>query len=94
MKQKRKKRRTVSDYSELGKYIAHCCIDSGVSNAALADKLGIQQHVLSAMLFGDYQPGVATIYLLSQVIDCDVNTLVKLAAENTKAYAKRIEKNA
>lgn len=94
MKAKRKKRRTVSDYSELGKYIAHCCIDSGLSNAALAEKLGIQQHVLTAMMFGDYQPSVATIYLLSQVIDCDVNALVKLAAESTKSYAKRVEKNA
>jgi len=80
------------DQIKIGKFIASCRKEQGMTQAALAEKLGISDQVVSKWESGKSMPDLDKISELCGYLGIDVNELLsgeKLTMEQYKEHAER-----
>ena len=80
------------DQTKIGKFIASCRKEQGMTQAALAEKLGISDRTVSKWETGKSMPDLDKISELCGYLGIDVNELLsgeKLTMEQYKEHAER-----
>ena len=79
------------DQVKIGKFIAQCRKDRGMTQLQLADKLGITDRAVSKWETGKSMPDVAIITELCQELDITVNDLLCGEKVSSEQYSQKIE---
>ena len=81
------------DQIKIGKYIAACRKEQGMTQAALAEKLGISDRAVSKWETGRSMPDSGIMLELCGLLGINVNELLSGERIMTEAYDKRAEEN-
>ena len=79
------------DQIKIGKFIAQCRKERGLTQLQLADKLGITDRAVSKWETGKSMPDVAIITELCQELDITVNDLLCGEKVSSEQYSQKIE---
>lgn len=81
------------DQIKIGKFIAQCRNEKGLTQETLGEKLGVSNKTISRWENGHYLPDIEMMQLLSKEFNVSINELIsgeKLIAEN---YREKAEEN-
>ncbi len=81
------------DQIKTGKFIASCRKEQGMTQAVLAEKLGISDRAVSKWETGKSMPDTGIMQELCELLDINVNELLSGEKIMTEAYNKRAEEN-
>ncbi|MBR5376377.1 MAG: helix-turn-helix transcriptional regulator [Lachnospiraceae bacterium] len=81
------------DQIKIGKFIASCRKETGLTQAALAEKLGISDRAVSKWETGKSMPDSGIMLDLCSLLNINVNELLSGERIMTEAYDKRAEEN-
>ena len=81
------------DQIKIGKFIASCRKDLGMTQAALAEKLGISDRAVSKWETGKSLPDAGIMLELCELLNINVNELLSGEKIMTEAYNKKAEEN-
>ena len=81
------------DQIKIGKFIASCRKDQGMTQAALAEKLGISDRAVSKWETGKSLPDAGIMLELCELLNINVNELLSGEKIMTEAYNKKAEEN-
>lgn len=91
--QKRGRMEFIMDQIKIGKFIAQCRNEKGLTQETLGEKLGVSNKTISRWENGHYLPDIEMMQLLSKEFNVSINELIsgeKLIAEN---YREKAEEN-
>ena len=71
-----RKKRTMAQYSELGKLIVTAMLDKGIDRKTLLEGLNITTAALTSILFGESMPSLTTAFNLSRTLGIDIELIV------------------
>ena len=81
------------DQIKIGKFIAACRKEQGMTQAALAEKLGISDRAVSKWETGKSMPDSGIMLELCELLGINVNELLSGERIMTEVYDKRAEEN-
>ena len=81
------------DQIKIGKFIASCRKEQGMTQAVLAEKLGISDRAISKWETGKSMPDSGTMLELCELLKINVNELLSGERIMAEAYDKRAEEN-
>lgn len=81
------------DQIKIGKFIASCRKEQGMTQASLAEKLGISDRAISKWETGKSMPDSGTMLELCDLLKINVNELLSGERIMAEAYDKRAEEN-
>ncbi|MCM1039222.1 MAG: helix-turn-helix domain-containing protein [Roseburia sp.] len=81
------------DQIKTGRFIASCRKEQGMTQAALAEKLGISDRAVSKWETGKSMPDSGIMLELCELLQINVNELLSGERIMTEAYDKRAEEN-
>lgn len=81
------------DQIKIGKFIASCRKDQGMTQAVLAEKLGISDRAVSKWETGKSLPDAGIMLELCELLNINVNELLSGEKIMTEAYNKKAEEN-
>ena len=81
------------DQIKIGKFIASCRKDHGMTQAVLAEKLGISDRAVSKWENGKSLPDAGIMLELCELLNINVNELLSGEKIMTEAYNKKAEEN-
>lgn len=81
------------DQIKIGKFIASCRNDQGMTQAVLAEKLGISDRAVSKWETGKSLPDAGIMLELCELLNINVNELLSGEKIMTEAYNKKAEEN-
>ncbi len=81
------------DQIKIGKFIASCRKEQGMTQAALAEKLGISDRAVSKWENGKSMPDSGIMLELSELLKINVNELLSGEKIMTEVYDKKAEEN-
>ena len=81
------------DQIKIGKFIASCRKEQGMTQAALAQKLGISDRAVSKWETGKSMPDSGIMLELCELLKINVNELLSGEKIMTEAYNKKVEEN-
>ncbi len=81
------------DQIKIGKFIASCRKDQGMTQAALAEKLGISDRAVSKWETGKSLPDAGIMLELCGLLNINVNELLSGERIMTETYNKKAEEN-
>lgn len=81
------------DQIKIGKFIASCRREQGMTQASLAEKLGISDRAVSKWETGKSMPDSGIMLELCELLKINVNELLSGERIMTEAYDKRAEEN-
>ncbi len=81
------------DQTKIGKFIASCRKEHGMTQAVLAEKLGISDRAVSKWETGKSMPDSGIMLELCDLLKISVNELLSGERIMTEAYDKRAEEN-
>lgn len=81
------------DQIKIGKFIASCRKEQGMTQASLAEKLGISDRAVSKWETGKSMPDSGIMLVLCELLKINVNELLSGERIMTEAYDKRAEEN-
>ena len=81
------------DQIKIGKFIASCRKEQGMTQAALAQKLGISDRAVSKWETGKSMPDSGIMLELCEILKINVNELLSGEKIMTEAYNKKVEEN-
>ena len=81
------------DQIKIGKFIASCRKEQGMTQAALAEKLGISDRAVSKWETGKSMPDSGIMLELCELLGINVNELLSGERIMTEVYDKRAEEN-
>ena len=81
------------DQIKIGKFIASCRKEQGMTQAALAQELGISDRAVSKWETGKSMPDSGIILELCELLKINVNELLSGEKIMTEAYNKKVEEN-
>lgn len=81
------------DQIKIGKFIAACRKEQGLTQAALAEKLGISDRAVSKWETGKALPDIDKISELCTYLHVDVNELLSGEKLTTEVYREKAEEN-
>lgn len=70
-----KGRKTIANYSELGKLVAKTMMDKGISRKTLGDRLDITSLAISSIFLGNSKPSLTTLYRMHEALGLDLEDL-------------------
>ena len=79
------------DQIKIGKFIAQCRKDRGMTQLQLAEKLGITDRAVSKWETGKSMPDVGIIPELCQTLDITVNDLLSGEKVSSEQYSQKLE---
>lgn len=81
------------DQIKIGKFIASCRKEQGMTQAALAQELGISDRAVSKWETGKSMPDSGIMLELCELLKINVNELLSGEKIMTEAYNKKVEEN-
>ena len=81
------------DQIKIGKFIASCRKDAGMTQAVLAEKLGISDRAISKWETGKSMPDSGIMLELCELLNINVNELLSGERIMAESYDKRAEEN-
>lgn len=81
------------DQIKIGKFIASCRKEQGMTQASLAEKLGISDRAVSKWETGKSMPDSGIMLVLCALLKINVNELLSGERIMAEAYDKRAEEN-
>ena len=81
------------DQIKIGKFISSCRKEQGMTQAALAEKLGISDRAVSKWETGKSMPDSGIMLELCELLGINVNELLSGERIMTEVYDKRAEEN-
>ena len=81
------------DQIKIGKFIASCRKEQGMTQAVLAEKLGISDRAVSKWETGKSLPDAGIMLELSELLNINVNELLSGEKIMSEAYNKKAEEN-
>ena len=81
------------DQIKIGKFIASCRKEQGMTQAVLAEKLGISDRAISKWETGKSMPDSGIMLELCELLKINVNELLSGERIMAEAYDKRAEEN-
>ena len=81
------------DQVKIGKFIASCRKEQGMTQAALAEKLGISDRAVSKWETGKSLPDSGIMLELCELLNINVNELLSGEKIMVEAYDKKAEEN-
>ena len=81
------------DQIKIGEFIASCRKDQGMTQAVLAEKLGISDRAVSKWETGKSLPDAGIMLKLCELLNINVNELLSGEKIMTEAYNKKAEEN-
>lgn len=81
------------DQEKIGKFIASCRKEQGMTQAALAQELGISDRAVSKWETGKSMPDSGIMLELCELLKINVNELLSGEKIMTEAYNKKVEEN-
>ena len=81
------------DQIKIGKFIASCRKEQGMTQAALAQELGISDRAVSKWETGKSMPDSGIMLELCEILKINVNELLSGEKIMTEAYNKKVEEN-
>ena len=81
------------DQIKIGKFIASCRKEQGITQVALAEKLGISDRAVSKWETGKSMPDSGIMLELCEILKINVNELLSGEKIMTEEYDKRAEEN-
>ena len=81
------------DQIKIGKFISSCRKEQGMTQAALAEKLGISDRAVSKWETGKSMPDSGIMLELCELLGINVNELLSGERIMTEVYDKRVEEN-
>ena len=81
------------DQIKIGKFIASCRKDAGMTQAVLAEKLGISDRAISKWETGKSMPDSGIMLELCELLNINVNELLSGEKIMAESYDKRAEEN-
>ena len=81
------------DQIKIGKFIASCRKEQGMTQAVLAEKLGISDRAISKWETGKAMPDSGIMLELCELLKINVNELLSGERIMAEAYDKRAEEN-
>ena len=81
------------DQIKIGKFIAFCRKEQGMTQAVLAEKLGISDRAISKWETGKSMPDSGIMLELCELLKINVNELLSGERIMAEAYDKRAEEN-
>ena len=81
------------DQIKIGKFIASCCKEQGMTQAVLAERLGISDRAVSKWETGKAMPDSGIMLELCELLKINVNELLSGERIMAEAYDKRAEEN-
>ena len=81
------------DQIKIGKFIASCRKEQGMTQAVLAEKLGISDRAISKWETGKSMPDSGIMWELCELLKINVNELLSGERIMAEAYDKRAEEN-
>ena len=81
------------DQIKIGKFISSCRKEQGMTQAALAEKLGISDRAVSKWETGKSMPDSGIMLELCELLEINVNELLSGERIMTEVYDKRAEEN-
>lgn len=78
---------------KIGKFIAECRKEKGLTQEALGERLGVTNKTVSRWENGHYMPDIEMLMLLSREFDVSINELVSGERIDISDYKEKAEEN-